>query len=316
MDATYEAINEMSKYLATIGVTFFVATTVTSALSKIEKAVKNAADCMEKGLEGAKLLGSYVEGPYIANEYKGAHPEEFIRELNIHEIENIIGKARNTVKIITIAPEKPQSIDIIKCLTERGIKVSLGHSNATYEETMQAIQNGATIAVHIYNGMRELHHREVGLLGAVLNNDDIKAEMICDGTHVSIPAMQIVMRCKNKEDIVLITDCMMAGGLKDGDYILGELNVKVSGGIVRTESGSLASSNLKLIDGIKNMHTLVGVSFEDSLKMATINAAKSIGVDSEIGTIESGKSADIIAIDDDFNVIFTMINGKIIYDKT
>lgn len=313
MDANYIALNEMSMYLASIGVTSFLATTVTSYLEKIEKAIENVADCVDRGLKGSRLLGSYIEGPYITEKYKGAHPEELIRELNIKEIDRIIEKSRNTVKIITIAPEKPMSIEIIKYLTSKGIKVSLGHTNSTYEEAICAINGGASIAVHIYNGMRGLHHREAGMLGAALNRDDIRVELICDGIHVSPPAMQIVLKCKQSKDIILITDCMMAGGLKDGNYTLGELRVKMEEGIVKTKDGSLAGSTLKLINGIKNMHEMVGASLEEAINMATINPAASLGLDLEIGSIEKDKLADIIAIDNNYNTVFTMVNGKIVF---
>lgn len=315
MDGTYTALNEMSKFLATVGVTSFVATTVTAQMDKLEKAVENVAFCMEKGLEGAKLLGSYVEGPYISKEYRGAHPKRFIKGLDRNEIDHLLKRARNTIRIVTVAPEIPGSLEIIKYLTEKGIKVSLGHSNATYEESVKAIDSGASIGVHLYNGMRGLHHRETGLLGAVLNKDEVKAEIICDGIHVSVPAIQIALRCKKIQDIVLISDCMRAGGLSDGEFILGELKAKVENGIARIDNGSLAGSTLKLMNGIENMHKLVGASFEDSLKMATINPAKAIDIDFETGTIEDGKCADITAVDENLNVVFTMVNGKVVYRK-
>lgn len=315
MDADYRSLNEISKYLAKTGVTSFLATTVTDQIDNIEKAVENVADSMKKGLSGAKLLGSYIEGPYISRKYKGAHPEEYIRPINLDEIKNILERSRNTVKVVAIAPEKERSSEVIEYLTGRGIKVSLGHTNATYAQAVEAIEKGATIAVHIYNGMRGLHHREPGMLGVALNNDNIKVELICDGVHVAFPAIEILLRCKDREDVILITDCIRAGGLEDGEYILGKLKVNVKGGIARIDNGSLAGSTLKLIKAIENMVKMAGVSFEDALKMATINPAKAIGLDKEIGSIQKGKRADIIAINDDYHVVFTMVDGKVVYCK-
>lgn len=315
MDASYASLNGISKYLARNGVTSFLATTVTTDMEKIEKAVVNTAECIAKGTEGARILGSYVEGPYITSEHKGAHPENMIRSLDKREIDALIEKSNNTVKVITIAPEKPGSSEIIRYLAEKGIRVSMGHTNATYDEAIKAVDSGARIAVHIFNGMRGLHHREAGLVGAALNDDRINAELICDGVHVSVPAMQIITRCKKKENIILITDCMMAGGLPDGEYKLGELKVMVKDCVARVESGSLAGSTLRLIEAVRNMTEKVGVPFEDALKMATVNPAGVLGIEQKTGSIEQGKAADIIAVDENYEVVFTMVGGRIVYAK-
>lgn len=313
MDATYHSLNEMSKYLACNGVTSFLATTVTASLDKIENAIHNISECICKGLDGARVLGSYMEGPYIAREYKGAHPEHFIREIDINEIEYLVNKSNNTVKVMTIAPEKENAIEAIHYLKNNGIKVSMGHTNASYSIAIEAVENGADIAVHIFNGMRGLQSREAGMVGTALIDDRINVEMICDGVHVDIPLMQIAVRCKKNENLLLITDCMMAGGLKDGEYALGELKVLVKENIARVESGSLAGSTLKLIDAVKNMKEKVGVPLKDAVNMATINPARVTGIDKELGSIEKGKIADIIAIDDDYNIVFTMIAGKVLF---
>jgi N-acetylglucosamine-6-phosphate deacetylase len=313
MDATYHSLNEISKYLAYNGVTSFLATTVTSSLDKIGNAISNVNECINKGLDGARVLGSYIEGPYITKEHKGAHPESFIREININEIEGLVSKSNNTVKVMTLAPEKKNVIEAIHYLKNNGIKVSMGHTNASYREAIEAVENGAEIAVHIFNGMRGLQNREAGMLGAALIDDRINVEMICDCVHVDIPLMQIAVRCKKNENLLLITDCMMAGGLKDGEYILGELKVLVKEDIARVESGSLAGSTLKLIDAVKNMVEKVGVPLKDAVNMATINPARVIGIDKELGSIELGKIADIIAVDDGYNIVFTMIGGKVLY---
>ncbi|MTI71244.1 MAG: N-acetylglucosamine-6-phosphate deacetylase [Firmicutes bacterium] len=312
MDGNYKSLNEISKYKAKLGVTSFMATTLTAPLNKIESAIENVFEGLEKGLDGAKVLGSYIEGPYLSKEYKGAHPEEYLMDIGFKEIERLISISKDTIKVIAIAPEKKNSKEVIDYLNKKGIIVSLGHTNATYNEALEAIRSGAKVATHTYNAMRGLHHREPGMLGAVLNSN-IMAEIICDGIHVHPIAIEILLKCKKKEDIILITDCMMGGGLSDGDYVLGELKVKVNKGIARIYDGSLAGSTLKLINGVKNMVTKVGISLEKSLQMATINPARVLGLDNEIGSIEEGKCADIVALDDDFNVVFTMVDGKIVY---
>ncbi len=314
MDANHQSIKGISRYLAENGVTSFLATTVTADLGKITRAIENIADFMKVKYVGAELLGSYLEGPYITEEYKGAHPEKYIREINLVEIEELIRKSKNTIKVVVIAPEKEKSIEAIKFLSKKGIRVSLGHTNATYNQAMEAIVNGSNIAVHIFNGMRGLHHREPGLIGAVLNNDSVYAELICDCVHVDIPVIQIVLRCKKPEDVILITDCMMAGGLSDDNYVLGEMKVIVKNGIARLETGSLAGSTLRLMDAIQNMVERVGVTFENAVKMATINPARALGIDRDKGSLDIGKRADVVGIDERFNVVFTMINGEVVFE--
>lgn len=314
MDASYRALNEISKYLARHGVTSFQATTVTARMEKIFAAVENIAACRQQGLEGARLLGAYIEGPYINKKNKGAHSEEYIRELNMEEVEEIVARSRGAANVFILAPEKDHAAAVINYLTAQGIKVAIGHSSATYSEAIGAIENRASIAVHTFNAMAGLHHREPGIVGAVLTNDRIWAELIADGVHVAFPVIQIILKCKGKEDIILVTDCMQAGGLDDGEYELGELKVWVRKGIARTEDGSLAGSTLKLIDGVKNLVDKVNVPLADAVKMASLNPARAIGQADRLGSIEIGKQADLIAIDDDFNVVLTMIGGKIIYN--
>ncbi len=313
MEASYHSLNEISKYLSRNGVTSFVATTVTARLERIENAVSSVAEVMRKGLDGARVLGSYVEGPYIAKEYKGAHPEEWIRDIDLEEIGGLIQKSNNTIRVMTIAPEKKKCSEAIEFLTGKGVKVSMGHTGAAYHKAITAVECGASIAVHLFNGMRGLHHRDAGMLGAALNDDRVNVELICDGVHVDIPAMQIAVRCKRMENMLLISDCTMAGGLPDGEYMLGEMKVNVKGRIARVADGSLAGSTLRLIDAVRNMVEKVGVPFEDAVKMASLNPARTLGLDKSLGSIERGKKADLIAIDDRYNVVFTMIGGEIKY---
>ncbi|MEG0273303.1 MAG: N-acetylglucosamine-6-phosphate deacetylase [Hydrogenoanaerobacterium sp.] len=312
MDCEEKSINGMSEYLAGVGVTTFYPTTVTSSLERTLKAVTVVADCKEKGVKGAKIGGIYLEGPYISAKFKGAHPEEYIVEINLDDLSKMIKAARGNVKTVAIAPEKAGATEAVKFLKNQGVTTTLGHSDATYDETLAAIKAGARAGIHIYNAMRPLHHREPGILGATLVTDGFAAEMICDGIHVNPRSMEIVTRCKHTDDVILITDCMCAGGMPDGKYMLGELPVVVQNGIARTEEGALAGSTLKLINGVKNAVQLVGVPFEDAIRFATENPARQLGIINEVGTLEEGKTADIIAIDDDYNVVFVMIDGKIV----
>ncbi len=316
MDGNHDSLNEISKYLGTIGITGFLATTVTAPWDKITNAVKNIYETMKSGMEGAELLGAYIEGPFITEEFKGAHPSEYIRRIDIEDISKLIDAFPSCIKTVTVAPEKEGALELIKYLKSQNINSSIGHTNAKYEETIAAIEAGANIAVHVFNGMRGLHHREPGTVGAVLSDDRVCCELIADMIHVHPSVTKIAVKAKGPNNISLITDCMMAGGLEDGEYMLGELKVFVKDGVARISNGSLAGSTLKLINAIKNMTEHVGVSLLDSVNMASIVPAQMAGVDHKQGSIESGKKANFTVIDDNFNVVMTIVNGKAIYSNT
>lgn len=315
MDANYDSLNEISKYLGSIGVTGFLATTVTAPWNRITAAVKNVDRTMKAGVEGAELLGAYIEGPFITEEYKGAHPSEYIRRIDIEDIKKLIDNFPSCIRTVTVAPDKEGAIELIKYLKSQNINSSIGHTNATYDEAIAAVEAGAHIAVHVFNGMRGLHHREPGTVGAVLSDDRVCCELIADMIHVHPAVMKIIVKAKGSQNVSLITDCMMAGGLIDGEYQLGELKVFVNDGVARIENGSLAGSTLKLINGIKNMTEHVGTSLLEAVNMASLVPAQIAGVDDKQGSIEIGKKANFTVIDNDFNVVMTIVNGKIIYAK-
>ncbi|WP_202711151.1 N-acetylglucosamine-6-phosphate deacetylase [Sporosalibacterium faouarense] len=313
MDCSYEALNEISKYLARYGVTSFLATTLTAPLRKIKDALINVKESLDKELDGAVLLGTYLEGPYLTEKHKGAHPAEYMRSLNQEEIANLINLSNNTIKIMTVAPDKENSNQVIKYLRENNINVSIGHTNATYDETMEAFDSGANIGVHTFNGMRGLHHREPGVVGAIMNHEKAYAELIADNIHVHPSVMNILYKIKGTERICLISDCMRAGGLPDGEYMLGELEVIVKDSIAKIETGSLAGSTLKLIDAIRNIVNATGIDIFEGIKMATLTPASVINFNHEIGSIKENKKADIAIVDNDLNVVMTIVGGKIVY---
>ena len=314
MDATYDALNTMSTYLASHGVTSFVPTTVTASEDNIKAALANVARTMEKGCDGARILGSYVEGPFLDAEHKGAHPEEFLQDISIEAIERVLDGSGGTVLIVAVAPEQPKALEVIEFLLSKGICVSLGHSSAGYEQAMLAVNAGANRFVHIYNGMAQLHHRKPGLLGAGLLSDAY-AELICDGHHVAPPAVQIALRCKGPDKIILVSDCMRAGGVPDGDYMLGYLSVVVKDGIARlANGGALAGSTLSLDRALANYIEMTGEPFERAVLAVTENPARSLGLYHKLGSIEPGKLADITALDDNYKPVFVMVDGDIKLD--
>ncbi|MGO1368431.1 N-acetylglucosamine-6-phosphate deacetylase [Senegalia sp. (in: firmicutes)] len=316
MDADFDSLDSISKYLAKNGVTSFLATTLTAPIKKIENAIENVVDSKEKGLNGAEVLGIYLEGPYLTEEHKGAHPVKFMRELKLDEIKHLVALGKGNVKIVTIAPEKENSAEIIKYLKENNVETSIGHTNATYEQTIEAIKNGAKIGVHTFNGMTGLHHRNPGVVGAIMDNKDIYAELIADNIHVNPAVMRILHRLKKDNDkLYLISDCMRAGGLSDGKYSLGELEVIVKDSIARTENGSLAGSTLKIKNGVKNIKEATGINLYEAIRLASIIPAKAMNMDDQIGSIKKGKRANITVIDDDFNIYMTIVDGKVVYER-
>jgi len=312
MDGSYESINAISQYKLAEGVTSFCPTTVTASLPKTYAAIDSVRTAIEKGTDGAKVLGIFLEGPYINPKYKGAHPEEFIRSIDVGEMIDLTERAKPGLVSIAIAPELPEAIKAIKTLTAKGVHCRIGHSAATMLETTTGQAAGANVVIHAYNAMSPLHHREPGMVGAMLTLQDLYAEIICDFQHVNIGAVRILQQCKAPERIILITDCLAPGGLKDGEYRLGELPIYMKDGICRIAEGNLAGSTATLISCVKNMYQHLGVSLVDAVTMATTAPAKALGLYPSIGSLEEGAVADIVAIDEDFNIQFVMINGKVL----
>ncbi|AST56602.1 N-acetylglucosamine-6-phosphate deacetylase [Thermoanaerobacterium thermosaccharolyticum] len=313
MDASYEALNSISVHLARHGVTSFCATTMTMDVQNIQSALKNINDTMKKGTDGAQILGAYVEGPFISKEHKGAQDERHILEPDINIMEKLIEASNNSIKVVALAPEKDANGDFVKYVTRENIRVSLGHTNATYEEMKNAADHGATLAVHTYNGMKGFKHREPGALGEVFLDDRIYGELICDFVHSHPASVEILIKIKGVEKIILISDAMLACGLGDGEYVFGGQKVIVDKGIARIENGSLAGSTLTLDKAVANI-TKLGIPLSEAIKMASINPAKTIGIDAK-GSIDIGKDADIVVLDNDLAVNMTIVNGKTVYKK-
>lgn len=311
MDSSITALNTISVYLTKYGVTGFLPTTVSDDFDKIKNAVMNVAENKDR-VAGAKILGSYVEGPYITEQHKGAHDPRFIRELNVCELRDLIEEGKGTIKIMTVAPEKTNSKECIEYLRKNDVNVSMGHTNATYAETIEAVESGANVSVHTFNGMRGFNHREPGLLGAVLTDDRVYCEVISDMVHCHPAALKLLIKCKPEDKIILISDSMMAGGLKDGIYDLGSSKVTVKDGIARTENQSLAGSTTNVLQCVRNLVEEIGVPKETALKMASLNASKLLGLEGIIGSIKKGKKADFALIDKDYKVHATYIEGRLV----
>lgn len=309
MDDDPAVLDRISMHKAREGVGGWLPTTVTAPLASIEQALKRIAQHYHQGGPGASVLGSYLEGPYFTPQNKGAHPPELFRELDIAELDRLIAISQNTLRVVALAPEKPAALSTIKHLKSRGIRVMLGHSAASYEQTLQAFDAGADGLVHCFNGMTGLHHRNPGMVGAGLTDKRAWLELIADGHHVHPAVMNICCRCAPSRT-VLITDAMSAAGMPDGDYSICGHPVTMHNGIVRTVSGGLAGSTLTLDAAVRNLVDNVGVAAEDAIHMASLHPAKMLRLDKELGSLAVGKRANLIALSPQLTLQNIWINGQ------
>lgn len=314
MDCDPEGILKMSQGLLSTGVTSFLPTTLTSSFEQLAEA--SAVVAAVAGTEkGAKIRGIYFEGPYFTEKYKGAQNASYMKNPSLEEFNVWQNAAQGLIKKIALAPEREGVADFVSTLTAQGVTVALGHSNATYDEAKAAVQAGASVWVHAYNGMRELNHREPGMVGAVYNLPNTYAELICDGHHVSPVACDILMQQKGHDHVAMITDCMAAGGQPDGDYMLGEFSVLVENGTARLkDGGNLAGSILKLKDGLKNVVTWGIASPEEAVRMVSLVPAVSVGFDDVCGQIKGGYAADFIVLDEELNLVATYLDGQKVWE--
>lgn len=310
MDIDENSIDIISEYICKNGVTSFLPTTMTMSEERILNSFDNIRKYMNGRVSGAKVLGAHMEGPFINSIFKGAQDEK-----NIVKAEySMIKENMDIIKIITIAPEVVGNMEFIKEVKHKknDIKFSIGHTNATYEEAMDAINIGISSATHTFNAMTPLNHRKPGVVGAVMNSD-VYCEVIADTIHVHPAIFNILGSIKGNDKMILITDAMRAACLKCGEYDLGGQTVHVDDNSARLKDGTLAGSILKLNEAIKNMKNNTSYNINEIIKMVTINPATLIGEEDKIGAIEIGKYADLVIFDEDVEVKATIINGEFKY---
>jgi len=311
MDGSLEALNKMSSTISQRGVTSFLPTTMTMEIGLIYKALDTIKEAMNIDMKGAKVLGAHMEGPFISEKYKGAQSATHIKEPDYEIVKDYL----DVIKIITLAPEEDEGYKFIKRIKkESNIVLSIGHSNATYEETNEAIKNGISHATHTFNAMTPLNHRKPGVVGAIFNSD-ISSELIADTVHVHPELFKLLVKIKGTEKVVLITDCIRAGGLGKGISELGGQKVVVDDNSARLVDGTLAGSVLGLNLAVKNMLDKTDLKVNEAINMASLNAAKVIGIDDKKGSIKQGKDADIIIFDEDLNIYTTVVEGKLVFKR-
>ncbi|WP_392397365.1 N-acetylglucosamine-6-phosphate deacetylase [Photobacterium lucens] len=310
MDATPQALQTIADALPKTGVVAWVGTTVTAPWQDIINALQQVREfCQQPKQVGAKLLGSFLEGPYFTEAYRGSHPTQYLQAPSIAALAELKEVAGDSLIRVALAPEYQGSDEAIQWLTAEGIKTSIAHTSANLEQVTTAHQHGADCGVHLFNGMSGLHHREPGCAGAVLFHDML-AELIADGIHVHPVMMQLAYRMKGYQKLALITDCMRAGGLSDGKYQLGAQMITVTNGEARTDDGSLAGSTCSLDQALRNMIMLAGVPEWEAVQMATSVPAKYLGIDDKLGFIKPGYNASFALLDPQFQIQATLIDGQ------
>ena len=310
MDNDFEGIKVISEGLLSCGVTSWLPTTLTDSVENLDAVCETIGQ--HAGQEsGAKIQGIFLEGPFFTEKYKGAQNPKYMSDPSIEKLDKWHRLSQGLVNKIAIAPERQGVKEFIEFANSKDIRTALAHSDATYQQAKEAVDAGANIFVHVYNGMSGLHHREPGMVGAALNLKKVYAEMICDGHHVHPAAAEVVIKARGPEETVLITDCMRAGGMGEGLSRLGEFEVVVKDGTARLkDSGSLAGSILELIEAVQNVLAWGLVSLPDALRMASLAPAKSVGIDHVCGLIAEGRPADLIVVDDAGQLIATYLDGQ------
>jgi N-acetylglucosamine-6-phosphate deacetylase len=312
MESTREAVDAIGVFLARHGVGAYLATTVTASEDKILFALDGLATQVERAEHpGARPVGIHLEGPFLSCEKRGVHPPELLRAPSVERFERYWQAARGQIALITVAPELPGAVEMIAHATRKGVRISIGHSNAHASEALAGIAAGAVSATHTFNAMRALDHRDPGIVGVVLNCNDLFAEMICDKIHVAPEVVRLFWKAKGPERSILVTDAMSATGMPDGNYQLGPLSVSVSKGTCLSD-GKLAGSVLTLDRALQNFMECTGCDLQAALRCMTANPAAMIGREKQIGCLEIGGAADITVLTPDGSVQATLLRGKAI----
>jgi N-acetylglucosamine-6-phosphate deacetylase len=312
MEGSGNALRSVTRKVSEYGTTSIVATTVTASTDETLRAVEDIAAYIahqhETDEPRAEILGIHFEGPFISKQRRGVHPAEWIQLPSAETLSRFIKAAAGNARILTIAPEVLGAAPCIDAAREAGLVVSIGHTDATYEQARAAMARGAHSATHVYNAMRPFTHRDPGVIGAVLTSADINAELIADGVHVQEAAMKLLLMAKGAAHVTLVSDGLSATGMPDGKYTLGGFEVTVSGGVCRNAEGVLAGSTLTLDRALRNIVAL-GTSLPDAVRMLTLNPAVLLGIEFKKGSLRVGADADILLLDEGLRVANVWARG-------
>jgi N-acetylglucosamine-6-phosphate deacetylase len=317
LDAMRAAPSELSKlgsFLAKHGVTGYFPTTVAAPLEATYTALGRLADTIEASATdvssvSARPLGIHLEGPFLSHKRRGVHPPEYLVEPTVQIFDRLWLAARGHVRMLTIAPEIPGALDVIAEAARRGVCVSIGHSDSDLSTARAAVKAGAHHATHTFNAMRPLDHREPGIIGEVLSDDSLTADLIADGIHVSPEVVKVFLHAKGPERAVLITDAISATGMPNGTYQLGPIQVDVKDGKC-TANGSLAGSVLTMDRAVRNVTRFSSWNLRDAVRAASLNATRAVGLSETYGTLAPGAVADFVVLSATGDVLKTVVGGK------
>lgn len=310
MDGTICSVEAVSKACAKTGCTSFLATSVSSSLEDLLKMITNVKE-LSGSEPGAEIIGIHIEGPYLNVKRKGMQNERYLRHPDLEEMKTIMQKTGPLLRMVTLAPELPGGLEMISFLKEKGIIAAIAHSDATYDDAKQAFACGASHITHCFNGMRPIHHRDPGVIVAAFEESSVSVQAIVDDVHLHPAIVRLLYREKGPDKMVLITDALQAMGMGDGTYLFGGHEVRVMNGVASLEDGTLASSTVTMNEALAKTIKL-GISLKDAVKMATQTPADILGLENK-GRIKSGADADLVLMNDNFEVLWTMVNGRIVY---
>ena len=314
MRASTAELPRLGQFLSSHGVTGYFATTVAAPLDSTCAALDRLADVIEKkasdeGAAEARPLGIHLEGPFLSHKRRGVHPPEYLVEPTIKIFEKLWQASRGHVRMMTIAPEIPGAMEVIAEAARRKVCVSIGHSDAELSMAQEAVRNGARHATHTFNAMRPLDHRNPGIIGEVLSNDTVTADIIADGIHVSPEVVKLFLQAKGPERAVLITDAMSATGMPDGRYQLGPIQVEVKDGKC-TAGDSLAGSVLTMDRAVRNVTKFSNWTLPEAVRAATLNPAHAVGLSAKYGRLAVGVEANFVVLSSAGNVLKTIVGGR------
>ena len=313
MEANETALSTITGRLAAFGTTSLLATTITASADDTCRSVEGIAKYISGQYQTsdtrAEILGIHFEGPFLSKERRGVHPAEWLQLPSAELLQRFLQAAAGNARILTIAPELLGATPCIDAARSLGMVVSMGHTDATYEQARAAVAHGAHHATHVYNAMRPFTHRDPGVIGAVLTTPEVTAELIADGIHVDEIAMKVLLQAKGAQGVVLISDGTSATGMPDGEYMLGGLKVTVNGGVCRNAEGRLAGSTLTLDRALRNIVGL-GIPLADAVRMLTLNPATLLGIEFKKGALRTGADADIVLLNDGLEIERVWARGR------
>ncbi len=313
-EPTPEALERMTRAHVAFGTTAMLPTVVTASEEAMTRALAAVSESMNRPATGARILGSHLEGPFISPVRKGAHREQFIRQPRRELFDRLLDAARGALRIMTLAPELPGARELIEVARAASVVVSVGHTEATFDEAVEAFEAGASLGTHVFNAMHALTQREPGVIGALLQSDQAVVSVIADGVHVHPSVLRLVYASKRASGVALITDAMPPVGTDMSSFRLQDAEITVRDGACYLSNGTLAGSALSMNRAVRLMRDLGGAPLIESVQMATATPARVLGMQDEIGALKPGARADIVICDHDLDVWKVFVGGELAYE--